>query len=432
MSADFQTRANALARRVVGTAATPWLNEFRSRGTARFGALPLPTLKTEAWKYTSLRGLFEADVLHPPPTSTRYQDVVPDVANRLVLVNGTYIAEASRLNDLDGIECVSFEHADPSQRAVISQCLGRIADDAEHPFLALNEGMTDKGVFVRANESAAVRQPLHLFHVDTDTGVSRFARVLIVLSPRSELTLIEHYVSAESVDASTQSFTSSVTEVKVMDSARLVHCRIQSSLAPSYHIAGVYADLDQAASYELHQLTLPSRMTRNDIRVRMLAPGGSCVLNGIYLCRERQHVDNHTSIEHCAPHCTSREDFHGIVIDRSRAVFHGRVHIYPGAQQSDARLHNRNLLLSADAEVDTKPELEIYADDVKCAHGATVGELDADAMFYLMSRGIDPDTAESLLIRGFAKARIDQMPTAWVRERIEDLLFPRLEAHGER
>ncbi len=432
MSEDFQTRASALAQRGAAAAPTPWLEQFRHRGAARFGALPLPTLKTEAWKYTSLRGLFEADVLHQPPTPAPYEGALPDVANRIILVNGSYVAQSSRLSELEGIECVSFDHATPSQRDVITQNLGCIADDAKHPFLALNEGMTNNGVLVRADESASPSQPLHLIHVDTGTGVSRFARVLIVLSPMSELTLIEHYVSSEAIDAPTESFTNSVTEVRVMDGARLVHCRIQSSLAPGYHIAGVYADLDQAGSYELHQLTLPSRMTRNDIRVRMLAPGGSCVLNGIYLCRERQHVDNHTCIEHCAPHCTSQEDFHGIVLDRARAVFNGRVHIHPGAQQSDARLDNRNLLLSAEAEVNTKHELEIYADDVKCAHGATVGELDADARFYLISRGIDPATAESLLVRGFAKARIDQMPNAWVREHIEGLLFPSLEAHDER
>jgi Fe-S cluster assembly protein SufD len=426
VSGDFQTRASALSQQRAEAAPTPWLEEFRSRGAARFRALPLPTLKTEAWKYTSLRGLFEADVLHPPPTPAPYEGALPDVANRIVLVNGNYVAQSSRLSELDGIECVSFDHATPSQRDVVTQHLGRIADDAKHPFLALNEGMTGNGVLVRAGESASPRQPLHLIHVDTGAGVSRFARVLIVLSPMSELTLIEHYLSSEAIDAHTESFTNSVTEVRVMDGAKLVHCRIQASRAPSYHIAGVYADLDRAASYELHQLTLASRMTRNDIRVRMLAPGGSCVLNGIYLCRERQHVDNHTSIEHCAPHCSSQEDFHGIVLDRARAVFNGRVHIHPGAQHSEARLDNRNLLLSADAEVDTKPELEIYADDVKCAHGATVGDLDADAMFYLTSRGIDPTTARSLLVHGFAKARIDQIPNASVREQIEDLLFSRL------
>ena len=216
------------------------------------------------------------------------------------------------------------------------------------------------------------------------------------------------------------------------DAAALVHCRVQCELARGYHLGGTYADLERASSYELHQFTLADRVTRNDVRVRMRAPEGSCTVNGVYLCRDRQHVDTHTSIEHCAPHCTSQEDFHGIVMDRSRAVFNGRILIHPGAQRSEARLNNRNLLLSSEAEVDTKPELEIYADDVKCAHGATVGELDAEAKFYLRSRGIDRDAAQALLVRAFAKSRIDQIPTSWLRKHIKERLLSRLETDRER
>jgi Fe-S cluster assembly protein SufD len=432
VSDDFRDLARAYATDAARLAQTPWLGDFRSRGATRFATLPLPTLKTEHWKYTSLRGLYEADLLHAPPTTAAIEDVLPDVGNRIVVVNGQYLAAASRASNRKAIEFTSFEEATGEQRETITRHLGTIADDAEHPFLALNEGMTTDGVLVRVRGGAAPAEPLHIVHVDSGMGVSRFTRVLIVLEPASELTLVEQHLNAASDEASPREcFTSAVTELELMNDARLTHARIQSGQAPGYQIVGAYANLERCAHYALHQCTLGSRMTRNDIRVRMLGPGASCVLNGIYLCRERQHVDNHTTIEHSAPHCTSQEDFHGIVVDRARAVFNGRVHIHPGAEQSAARLDNRNLLLSADAEVDTKPELEIYADDVKCSHGATVGELDADARFYLMSRGIDRDTTENLLIRGFAKARIDEMPVAWVRERVQQLLFPRLEIHRE-
>lgn len=430
MSADFHTQASALAADI-DVSRTPWLAQFRARGTQRFESLPLPTLKTEDWKYTSLRRLLDADLLHPAPPSAAVAKLLPDVANRIVLINGEYAREHSSSASLTGVTCTSFEDAGSERRALISRFIGRIADDAEHPFLALNEGMTTKGLLVRVAAGARPSEPLHLVHIDSGAGVSRFARVLVVLSAASELTLIEHHIEASGSEVATESFTSSVIEAQVGDEATLVHCRMQSQ-GGAYQICGVYTDLERASRYELHQLTIGDGLTRNDIRVRMRAPGAECTLNGIYLCRERSHVDNHTSIEHCVPNCTSLENFHGIVMDHARAVFNGRIHIHRGAQGSAARLDNRNLLLSNEAEVDTKPELEIYADDVKCAHGATVGELDADARFYLTSRGISQDDAEALLVRGFAKARIDQMPTAWLREHVEQVLFSRFESNDER
>ncbi|MGE0386096.1 MAG: Fe-S cluster assembly protein SufD, partial [Gammaproteobacteria bacterium] len=298
------------------------------------------------------------------------------------------------------------------------------ASAAATPFAALNAALAGDGLLVDVAPGTVVAQPLHvLLAAGADAaGKAHYPRLHVRLGEGAELTLIEHYASL----SASAGFTCAVTTVELGRGARLAHCKLQEEADDAYHVACML--VDQAASSVLHQhsISLGARLARHDLRVRLAGEGAEAVLDGLYLAGGRQHVDHHTRVDHLVPHTTSAEDYRGVLDGSGRGVFNGKVVVHPRARKSAARQSNRNLLLAPGAEADTKPELEIYADDVQCSHGATVGQLDAASLFYLRSRGIDAETARNLLVYAFADDIVARVKPAPLRTRIEAAMLGRL------
>lgn len=406
-----------------------WLEELREQGRTAWQAQPFPTRKTENWKYTPLRALERGEYLAEADVdesriddSLRRHFEIPELGGAtLVFVNGQYSESLSSDKMPDGMKVVRFAEASAKESQEIRQYLGSIANTDNHLFAALNDSWLADGVFVRVDENVRVDQPLHCvwLTVPQSEGFSLTQRLLVVMGAGSEATVVEHFTSDREAQ---NAFTNGVTELIVKPNARLHHCRLQMEEAHAIHIGGVHVRLDRDAVLDSFHLGLGSELKRIDVVVNHTGEGAHCDLNGVYLPRGKQHIDYHTCIEHAVPHCTSDEVFRGIVADKAKAVFNGRIHIHPDAQKTRAELSNKNLLTSNQAEVDTKPELEIYADDVQCAHGATVAQLDEMSLYYLLSRGIGRGEAEVMLSFGFINELVDKLG----EPAISDYLRPRL------
>ncbi len=268
-------------------------------------------------------------------------------------------------------------------------------------------------------------EPVHLLFIATETGAGATAhpRNLIIAEKNSRLTVIESYVGA----ADGGYFTNAVEELIIGVNAVVEHCKFQDEGASAFHIAAIHAHLGRNCNFIAHSVATGARLSRNNIRTSLADEGVECVLNGLYLTRDEQLADHHMIVEHAKPHCNSHEYYNGILDGRSRGVFHGRILVRPDAQKTDAKQTNKNLLLSDDATADTKPQLEIYADDVKCTHGATVGQLNDESIFYLRARGIGLETARRMLIHAFAGEIIDRIRYAPAREELDKIVWDRLE-----
>lgn len=408
-----------------------WLSEQRRRGRSSWKSSTMPTRKTEDWKYTRLRALEEGaylgwaerqDPSSPALTALRDQVHIPGLdARMLVFVNGFYSPELSSPTAMDGMDVVHFSEADETQVETIRTHLGTAANRDKYMFTALNDSWLDDGVFVHVKQDSKVTTPLHIvwLTVPQRETFSLSQRLLVVMEPGSEATVVEHFASDR---AQQNSFTNGVTELVLGANARLCHYRLHLEEEHGLHIGGVHARLDRDARLNSFHLGLGSILKRLDVVVRHEGNGAHCDLNGIYLPRHSQHIDYHTCIEHARPHCTTKEVFRGVISDNARAVFNGRIHIHPDAQKTVAELSNKNLLTSNKAEVDTKPELEIYADDVKCTHGATVAQLDDYALYYLCSRGIAREHAQMMLSTGFINELINNLQHPTLGEYLKPLL----------
>lgn len=424
--ADFIQQA--LSRNPVG--GPPWLEGVREQGRSHWQTRSLPTRKTEAWKYTNLRALERGAYLAEPAepavgeaeAALRKRFEIPGLnASVLAFVNGHYSAALSTDNLPEGVKLVRFSSANDTQSALIRRHLGSLVDANEHMFAALNDSWLTDGVFLSVGKNARVETPIQLvwLTMPQDEAFSLSQRLLVVLEEGSDATVIEHFVSDE---AEQNCFTNGVTELIQGANSRLRHYRLHLEEENAVHIGGVHASLDRDANLESFHLALGGTLKRIDAVVNYAGEGASCSLNGVYLPRHSQHVDYHTTIEHAVPHCTTSEIFRGIVSDRARAVFNGRIHIHEDAQKTKAELSNKNLLTSNKAEVDTKPELEIYADDVQCAHGATVAQLEEESLYYLCSRGIPRKEAEVMLSFGFINELVDKIDHQPVRDYLRPIL----------
>ncbi len=413
-----------------------YLAAWRAAGIESWRRRSLPTRKTEAWKYTNLRPLEKAAYAARPEAdgideeSLRPLIDIPGLgANRLVFVNGTYSDTLSDYDCADGMTVVRFADANGKDAETIAAHIGRLIDGERHLFAALNDGWTEDGVFVRIEDHAIVTTPLHVVWLTTNAshpfGVAQ--RLLLLAGKDCEASLIEHFVSTEDAQ---QVFTNGITELHVSANANLKHCRLHLEQPSAAHIGGVHVSLDRDSRLNSFHLGFGGVLKRIDAVVHHRGEGAHCEMNGIYLPRDSQQIDYHTTIEHAVPRCTTSETFRGIIADRGKAVFNGRIHIHPDAQKTDARLSNRNLLTSPDAEVDTKPELEIYADDVQCAHGATVAQLEDDSLFYFMSRGISREEAKVMLSFGFINELVDRVPVPALAEYLRPRLVARFSDPG--
>jgi Fe-S cluster assembly protein SufD len=426
-TADFSRIASALTG-----AGVPWLARVRREALDRFAQRGLPTPRDEDWKYTSV-----AAVERHPLVAGNDREATPDIAigayalqgmpsHRLVFVDGRYAPALSNIGALPagvGLESLAslLDRAPDALEALLA------TDRHQTVFAALNAAFMSDGVYLHVPRGSAVDEPVHALFVSTTADRAIHPRNLIVVDDNAQATIVEHYAGLDGA----ASLTNAVTQVFAGTGASVAHFKLQQEATRALHIAGIHASQAAASRFESHSIALGAALARNDITTAFDAEGCDAELNGLFLVGGRQHVDHHTRIDHAKPHGTSREYYKGVLDGASRGVFNGKVIVHPGAQKTNAHLASHNLLLSKTAEIDAKPELQIDADDVKCAHGATVGQLDDAQMFYLRSRGVDESLARALLTYAFANDVIERVRVVPLREAVARMLFARL-PQGER
>ena len=407
----------------------PWLNDLRESAIASFAALGFPTTRNEEWKYTSVdpiaalafgRGngqakTLTADELFP----LSFSDFS---CNRLVFVNGVYVPQFSSLRELpEGVRVQSLAEAILGDDQVLQPYLGRYARYQRETFVALNTAFMEDGAVVVVPEGCRLEEPIYLVFASMagEMPIASHPRNLIVLRSGSEAKIVESYVGL----GTGTYFANAVTELVGEENASVDHYRLQRETEKGFHIGTLEARVGRNCNCMAHAITLGGSLVRNDVHVVLDGAGSECVLNGLYLMEGKQHVDNHTEIEHVQPRATSLELYKGILSGSARGVFNGKIVVHKDAQKTDARQTNKNLLLSEGAMVNTKPQLEIHADDVKCSHGSTIGQLDGDGLFYLRSRGMGLEDAQSLLSYAFASDVVGRMRIPRMRARLDDFLL---------
>jgi Fe-S cluster assembly protein SufD len=402
------------------------LARLREDGWSVFSEAGFPTLRDEAWKYTALRRIerraFRQDLPVEAPGSREIAALLAEGLEGplLVFLNGRYVPALSSPGDGDAVRIDSLAAALRDDAGAASRW-GTLAEAGSHRFAALNQAFLGEGARIATTEGSEVEQPVYVVFLSVPAAepVACHPRLVIEAAANSSLTLVEHYVGLGGEEQPNENLTNAVTELWLAPGARVEHYRVQREDPASHHVGGLFAELMRDARLASHNVNLGAALARQDLDVALIEPGAEVLLNGLYYVDGRRHTDVHTRVDHRAPHTRSEEEYRGIVTGRGRAVFNGKAVIHKDAQKSDVRQSNANLILSEHAEVDTKPELEIYADDVKASHGATVGQLDEAAFFYLLSRGLDRESARALLTFAFAETVIERLGLAPVRNQLE-------------
>jgi Fe-S cluster assembly protein SufD len=403
-----------------------WLHRAREAAIERFTCIGFPTLRDEDWKYTSVAAIENSrfSVLPGPCPdflgSTIATHALPD-AHLLVFVNGRLKPELCRTGRmppgtmLGGLGYMLEQHPGQLREDLIIRAPSSVFSD-------LNLAFTVDGAYIRLPPGATLKAPIQLLFIATETNLAIQPLNLVLAAAGSSATIVEQHVAAWEITY----FTNTVTDISLGAGASIDHHKLQQESPTAFHIAAVNVAQEAKSRFTSTSFALGAHLARADINVRFEAEDASCDLDGLYLTDGRQHVDHHTRIDHLLPRCTSRELYKGVLNGASRAVFNGRVVVHPNAQGSDAIQTNHNLLLSENAEIDTKPQLEIWADDVKCSHGATVGQLDEDQVFYLRSRGIAETEARAMLTRAFSMEIIERLRLSSLQERLDRLLQDKL------
>jgi Fe-S cluster assembly protein SufD len=413
-----------------------WLLPVRKAGIASFADQGFPTLHDEDWRFTNVAPIAKLNFKIAPEISvngaeskTVDESVFAKLpGNRLVFVNGFFSAKLSSLKSVPGgVRIENLSAALAKDSALIEKHLGKYAQTANNSFAALNQAFFSDGAFIFVPKGVAIAEPVQLIYISSakNSGETILPRNLIIAEANSKLTVVESYLST----ANTGYFTNAVTEILAGDNASFEHIKLQDEANAAFHIATIAGEFGRASKVTIHSFALGAKLSRTNIRTKLAGEGLECILNGLYLTRDEQLADHHMIVEHAQPHCASHEYFNGILDDKSKGVFHGRIYVHQIAQKTDAKQTNKNLLLSDDATADTKPQLEIYADDVKCTHGATIGQLNNESIFYLRARGIGEDTARRMLIHAFAGEIVERVKCAPVREKLDKLIWDRLEAN---
>jgi Fe-S cluster assembly protein SufD len=412
------------------SAATPeWLRCLRRAAINSFVQRGLPTTHHEDWRYTSVEPIASTDfaVADGEAKLLRAEDLyrpsfTDPAYNRIVFVNGVFSPQFSSVRELPaGVQAKNLSAALAANDSTVRPHLTQNSVSREQPFVALNTAFAAEGAFISIPKGIALSEPIYLVFCSFSSGnpVMSHPRNLIVFEEGSQARIVEVYIGL----GDQPTLTNVVTDVIGGAGAVIDYYRLQNESSSGYLVAALEADIGRNCSFTAHSVTLNGALIRNDIHVLLNGEGSECVLNGLYLPSDTQHVDNHTEIEHAKPRATSQELYKGILSGAARAVFNGKILVHKDAQKTDARQTNKNLLLSDHAVVNTKPQLEIHADDVKCSHGSTIGQLDKDALFYLRSRGLDKAEAQSLLSYAFASDLIGRVRIAPLRARLDDYLL---------
>ena len=406
---------------------TDELLSLRQKAIEHFADAGFPTTKDEEWAFTNIAPLTRVDFelakpAHPPTAITLATSFYSEL--ELVFINGHFAPNRSSLTKLPAgvrVERLCDELANPY--------LGQAATTEGEAFTALNTAFVQDGAFVYLPSGVVVEQPIHLrfisYSPDHDHNAITHPRILVVAEANAQATIVESYNHYNHYDQ-VEYLTNSVSEFFVGPNAVLDHYRVQLESAAAFHIASTHVREERAAQFRSTAITLGGRLTRHHIHTALAGEGVDSTLNGLYIEDGAQHVDNHTLIEHAQPHCQSHEFYKGILGGRATGVFRGKIHVHQAAQKTDAYQANQNLLLSETAQINTKPQLEIYADDVKCSHGATIGQLDEDALFYLRSRGIGHQEAVRVLTRAFAGEVLDRVRVPALKDQLDQLVDHRL------
>jgi Fe-S cluster assembly protein SufD len=414
----------------VRQAAEPlWLRHLRAEGWDIFNSSGFPTVRDEDWRFTNLAPLTRTAFRRAAQTSVSRAAIedalLAGAACQLVFVNGRFAPEISDISNLpSGLEVSSLSQALNHKSENVEQHLGRYANLRRDAFAALNTALWEDGAYIHVHRGARIEQPVHLLFVTTDTGspIMTHPRSLIVAEQASHAAVVEDYVSLGPGAA----LSNSVTELAAADDAVVSHYLVERENYDSFNISTLRIEQGRNTNISSHSILLGGGLVRNNVHPVLNGPGAECLINGLFVGAGRQHLDNYMLVEHASAHGSSRQFYNGILDQQARGVFHGRIVVHKDAQKTDAKQTNRNLLLSDDARMDTKPQLEIRADDVKCTHGATIGRIEDEPLFYLRSRGLDEKSARNLLLYAFAAECLDRMNEQPAREFVAHFIRQRL------
>ena len=408
---------------------TPWKRNFdkvknihplQKKGWERFLDLGFPTTKLEDWKYTSVKRILDCPNESPQRAKVNLEEIKPflpfDLDHpRIVFVNGFFDETLSNKEGLpQGVDMRSL--AQSYDYAPVKKHLGEYARIATEQFVALNTAFLNDGLFLHIPKGIVCEKPIQCIHFTTQGGIAIHPRLLVVAEENSEASLVDIYAGHRCQET----FTNPVHEVVILPHAHFRHVRLNMTGPQCHQVFSMETHLSKNSVFTSHSFIFGGGLVRNNLNATLDGEGITCTVNGIFVAKGKQHIDIHSLMDHAKPHCDSREFFKGMLSGDSRGVFNGKIIVRPDAQKTNAFQSNRNIILSKNAHIDTKPQLEIYADDVKCSHGATIGQLDDDAKFYLRSRGISEEQSNHILIHAFASEIVNELPyepLRWFMER---------------
>jgi Fe-S cluster assembly protein SufD len=406
-----------------------WLRHLRAEGWDIFNSSGFPTARDEDWRFTNLAPLRRTEFRRAPDASVSPSEIeaslLSGAACQLVFVNGRFAPGLSETSKLpSGLEVLSLAQALSQKSEKVEQHLGRYANLRRDAFAALNTALWEDGAFIHIRPGAHIEQPVHLLFLSAaaDVPVMTHPRSLIVAEQNCQAAIVEDYLSLGPGVA----FSNSVTELAAADDSIVSHYLLERENYDSFNVSTLRLEQGRNANVSSHSILLGGGLVRNNVHPVLNGPGAECLINGVFVGAGRQHLDNYMLVEHASPNGSSRQFYNGILDQHARGVFHGRIVVHKDAQKTDAKQTNRNLLLSDDARIDTKPQLEIRADDVKCTHGATIGRIEDEPLFYLRSRGLDETAARNLLLYAFAAECLDRMPEEPARNFVEQFIRLRL------
>ncbi len=447
-----ETIYNHEFRRSLESAKQPvWLKNLREKAFAYFTENGFPLVQSEEWKYTNVAPMGKENFLlaelsetatdaiesenleveiDSVPAASKISTFIFDESKASVLIfsNGVFDKGASKLDDLRGAAVLSFSEAaaDEKYAEIFKARLGNLVDAEKNGFTALNTAFIGEGIFIHLPKNSKIDAPIQILFT-TDEGVVSFPRVLIVAESFAEATIIETYNRSDE----TKYLTNAVVEISVADEAKIKHFRVQRESHQAFHVSTTAAEVGRGSVYDTTAINLGAKLSRHDVSLKFNAEGGEAFVDGLYFLGESQHHDTHSIIKHDVPNCTSHQTYKGILNDKSRGVFNGKVFVAVGASGTDGYQSNKNLLLSNEARIDTKPQLEIFNDDVKCSHGATVGQLEEEELFYLLSRGLNETLARNLLTYGFAEEIVNKIEIESIKKQLDEAVLNRLNANLE-
>jgi Fe-S cluster assembly protein SufD len=430
---SLTTQFEAFEKQLNGQS-TSAVHQARKAAMAQLQSAGLPAARDEEYKFTNLTKALTKNIDFSQPVKAfglaadkvRATEIADLEAYKLVFLNGEYTPALSDPVSVEGLTVLPFQAALKERAALVEQHFGKNASAEADPFIAMNTAFSMNGIFIEIADKVVVDKPIALYFIGdcTETQLSYQIRNMVVAGKFSQATIIEKFDTI----GEHESFTNVVNEFAVADNAHLQYFKIENDTASTYHVSNTYATQETASTFTANTIALNGAMVRNNLNIQLDGEGCESHMNGLYVLKGKTHVDNHTVVDHLKPNSYSNELYKGIMDDRSHGVFNGKIFVRQDAQKTNAFQSNKNILLTDNATINTKPQLEIWADDVKCSHGCTTGQLDMDALFYLQARGIQKQKARAILLRAFASDVLSNIDNEAIKKYLENIITDRLEA----